>query len=209
MFRLVPSRYGDSWDDAQGWMRDGFTGVHVASGMAGDAAALRQLLRRPLPLCTPNHNRNQFQARRAELELDREPGLQMSFEGNTGENVPALSYSNSGWCVTFCAVVSHHDTLPVFFFWLQETPLHMAASYGQLECAMLLLAAGHDPRIKDSYGKSATDIAAAKVETGAGANPFMRRALAALLKRWEAEAAAAAVAAGAAAASGGGKGAAA
>lgn len=57
------SRYGDSWEAAEEWMKEGFTGVHVASGAAGNAAALKELLRRPLPLCIPNHNRNNEAAR--------------------------------------------------------------------------------------------------------------------------------------------------
>lgn len=51
-------------------MKEGFTGIHVASGPSPDPAALKELLRRPLPLCIPNHNRNPNQARAGSCAVD-------------------------------------------------------------------------------------------------------------------------------------------
>lgn len=61
----------------------------------------------------------------------------------------------------------------------------MAARYGQVHCAMLLLSAGHDPRIKDGRGKSATDVAAVKLGAAGEAASPQQRALVALLRRFE------------------------
>lgn len=61
----------------------------------------------------------------------------------------------------------------------------MAARYGQVHCAMLLLAAGHDPRKKDSRGKSATDVAASKAELAGEAATPQQRALVSLLRQFE------------------------
>ena len=71
----------------------------------------------------------------------------------------------------------------------RETPLHMCANYGSLHCAILLLAAGADPRVPNCYGKSAVTTAEQKGEVGGGpmSTPEATEALITLLKRRAAE----------------------
>ncbi len=107
----------------------GYGPLHVCCMMRGDPAALARLLRRPLPDCNPNNNRNRH----------------------------------------------------------RESPLCMAANYGTLHCAILLLAAGADPRVPNCYGKSAVTVAAGAAEKGGMGSEWAHEALVALLKRREAE----------------------
>lgn len=146
-------------------MKEGYTSLHVAAGAAGDVKALKALLRRPLPLCVPNHNKNQNQAR-AQRSHGKTPHV-------TRPDRRLLSKCGGSEALR-CA-----PPVP------QETALHMSARYAQVHCAMLLLAAGNDPRIKDSRGKSATDVAAAKVEAAGDKATPQQRALLALLRRFE------------------------
>ena len=83
------------------WEESGYGPLHACCMMKGDVAALKSLLRRPLPECNPNDNRNR----------------------------------------------------------MRESPLCMAATYGLLHCAILLLAAGADPRLPNCWRKSAVSIA--------------------------------------------------
>lgn len=65
-----------------------------------------------------------------------------------------------------------------------ESPLCMAACYGQLHCAILLLAAGADPRLPNCYGKSPAVIAQ---ERRGLSSKWAQEALIALLKQRAAE----------------------
>lgn len=63
----------------------------------------------------------------------------------------------------------------------RESPLCMAACYGHLHCAILLLAAGADPRLPNCWGKSAVEIS--KEKGSAFSGEWAADALTALLKR--------------------------
>ena len=66
----------------------------------------------------------------------------------------------------------------------RESPLCMAACYGQLHCAVLLLAAGADPRLPNCWGKTPAQIAR---EKGGFSSKWAQEALAGLLERRAAE----------------------
>jgi hypothetical protein len=73
--------------------------------------------------------------------------------------------------------------------WGEETALHTCAQYGSLECAMALLSAGADPRPRSggARGKTAAQLAAEKAAKASGGEKWGAEALAALLRRCEAE----------------------
>ena len=66
---------------------------------------------------------------------------------------------------------------------MRESPLCMAAHYGQLHCAILLLAAGADPRLPNCWGKSAVSIALKEKDREFMSSTWERAALADLLQR--------------------------
>ena len=68
----------------------------------------------------------------------------------------------------------------------RESPLCMAACYGQLHCAILLLAAGADPRVPNCWGETPAKIAKTRGSLGPGGK-WAGEALVALLERRAAE----------------------
>ena len=107
------------------WEASGYGPLHMCCMMKGNVAALKSLLRRPVPQCNPNNNFNQ----------------------------------------------------------MRESPLCMAACYGQLHCAILLLAAGADPRLPNCWRKSAVSIAEEKRNDEFMSSKWAHEALFELLSR--------------------------